>query len=122
MTEKEEVYKDLSAEEIFKILKQKIESFKEFRVTFESNTADLSIHIDYDCKKNRYELNVVKFVNMKIVDIKEGLINIPDERIVGLGHLYTLDTGAKNVALGTNGTLITIFRYHKTLYITGIKP
>jgi len=121
MTENVEKYTDLSAEEIFKILKQKIEGFKEFKIMFEDSTAELSIHIDYDFKKNRYELNVVKLVNLEVVDSEYGFINVPDNAIVGTGHLYTTDTGGKIISIGSSGTSIKVFRYFKTLYITGFK-
>jgi len=121
MPEEREMYKDLSAEDIFKILKQKIESLKDFEVEFEDSVADLSIHLDYDCKKNTYELNVAKFVNFKIAESKYGTINVPDDRIVGTGHVYSVEGGRKIVSIGESGTLITIARHSRALFFTSIR-
>jgi len=116
-----EEYVDLSAEEIFKILKQRIESSKEFNVLFKDNASELSIHIDYDCKKKRYELDVAKLINLEVVDSEYEHINIPDKGIVGTGHIYTPQFDTVIISVGASGKSIRIWRYDNTLYFSRIE-
>jgi hypothetical protein len=120
MSEIKEEYVDLTAEEILKILKQKIESGRDFNVTFRDNTNDLSIHVDYVLKKKAFEMHVVKVINLEPVDVAYGYINIPDRSIVGTGHIYTL-TGDKDiVSIGASGKSVRIWRYDRTLFFSRI--
>jgi len=115
-----EEYVDLSIDEIFEILKRRIEGLKEFEVIFKDNNSELLIYIDYDYKKNRHELNVAKFVNMMHAGGKHGFVNVPDEEIVGTGHLYTTETGNKITSIGASGKTIKVFRHFRTLFFTDV--
>jgi len=112
-----EEYTDLPVDKIFEILKNKIESRKEFAVLFRDSHSELSIYIDYYHTKNRYELHVAKFVDLFYAGGKHGYIYVPDNAIVGIGHLHTPRLGSLT-SIGANGMTIRVFRLHKTLYFT----
>jgi len=115
-----EVYENLSAENVFSILKQKIESGKDFTVIFKDDSSILSIYIEYDYKKNRYELNVLRLIFTRTPDVKIGSINIPDYEVIGIGHLYTPKSSIKTLSVGVSGNVIKIWRLNNTLYFSKI--
>jgi len=113
-----EEYVDLPVDKIFEIVKNKIEGRKEFAVLFKDNRGELSIYIDYYHIKNRYELRVSRFINLLYAGGKYGYIYVPDNAIVGMGHLHTHRLGTPLTSIGANGMMIRVFRIHKTLYLT----
>jgi len=115
-----EVYDNLSAEKVFDILRQKIESGKDFTVIFKDDSSILSIYIEYDYKKNRCELNVLKLTYTKTPDVKSGNINIPDYEVIGIGRLYTPKSSIKTLSVGVSGNAIKIWRLNNTLYFSKI--
>ncbi|MEM3414861.1 MAG: hypothetical protein QXP36_03695 [Conexivisphaerales archaeon] len=120
----EEIYNNLPAKEIAKILKDRIESGKPFKVTF---TSDFKIHISlsYIPKTHRFSLTVEHVLSDKTVDKEEINVRVPDQFVHGLGTLAItpLGTGFDIVAYSTK---VTVFREKMTpnstftnLYIWG---
>jgi hypothetical protein len=121
MTKIREEYTNLSTEEIFEIFKKMIETAKEFELHFKDDNAKIGISITYNCDKRSYMLNVAKIVNDKIVDVKYGLINIPDEHIHGDGSLEIFSPNNREVRIGAIGNIIVIYRYSNMLIFIGHK-
>lgn len=114
-------YVDLESKEILKILRQKIESSKDFSVVFRDNTNELSIHVDYVLKKKAFEIHVVKVINLEPVDVAYAYINVPDKSIVGVGHIYTLAVDKDIVSIGASGKSVKVWRYDNTLFFSRIE-
>jgi hypothetical protein len=104
----EEVYDNLSAKEIAKILKKKIESGQLFKVTF---TSEFSIYvsISYAPKTHRFTLKVERSFVGKIVDKEETNVRVPDQFIDGFGILGITPLG-EDFSIYGYGTKITVFR------------
>jgi len=104
----EEVYENLSAQEIAKILKEKIESGQPFRATFKSDLK-IFISISYLTKTRRFTLKVERTFASKVVDEEEMDIRVPDQFIHGLGTLAITPLGTGFDIVGYN-TKVTVFR------------
>jgi len=120
----EEIYENLSAKEIAKILKDKIESSQLFKVTFTSEFP-IFILISYSLNTRRFTLTVERSHIGKMVDKEEIYIRIPDQFIDGFGTLAITTLGT-SFDIYAYGTKITIFREKLTpssistkLYIWG---
>jgi hypothetical protein len=107
----EEVYDNLSAKEIAKILKEKIESRKEFSVTF---TSDIYIYvaISYIAKIRGFVLTVSKSIFDKPVEEAEVNIRIPDQFIHGDG---TIGITPEGISCLTSAYGKTIMVYRKEI-------
>jgi hypothetical protein len=104
----EEVYDNLSAKEIAKILKDRIESGKPFKVTF---TSDFKIHVSlsYIPKTRRFSLTVERTLVGKTIDKEEIDVRVPDQFVHGLGTLAVTPLGVGFDIVAYN-TKVTVFR------------
>ena len=100
----EEVYENLSAKEIAKILKEKIESRQLFRVKFTSEIP-IFISISYYIKTRKFTLTVDRSITNKLVDKEEIDIKVPDEFIEGTGIMTITGLGMSFGVYGYGGEI-----------------
>jgi hypothetical protein len=83
----EEVYENLSAKEIAKILKEKIEGRHLFKVKFVSDIK-MQIDIIYSVRRRQFTLSIERSIYGKLADKEEVNVNIPDQFIHGDGTIF----------------------------------
>lgn len=103
----EEVYNNLSVKEIAKLLKEKIENGRPFKVTFTSEFP-IFVSISYT-PKTRFTLKVEQSLGGKILDKEETNIRVPDQFIHGFGTLGITPLGI-GFDISGYGTKITVYR------------
>jgi hypothetical protein len=95
----EEVYENISAKEMAKILREKIESRQLFRVKFVSEIP-IFISISYYVGTRKFTLTVDRSITNKLVDKEEIDIRIPDEFVEGYGLMSVTGLG---ISFGVHG-------------------